>query len=402
MLKKTINFCSVAILAIISSCSKGGGEAEFITLTPKALEAAYSVSTYTVEVQSNCAWKTAVVDAAGAEITWATPDKKSGHNNTRINLRVLENPSMSARNAILVLTSDNGTQARVDILQKGNPDSPIGDDKIKVRIGSYNLRQTTITETDQNNAWTNRKPRVMQSIKDNAFDVFGVQECDTKLQTDLAAGVGDIYDMYFFSPYSQDGKGSRAHGILYKKAAFTISDTHFFWMGPNPEQMSTSDTGSEGNFNRGGFCTVVTHKATGIKFFMMVTHACLNSEPNATYAPIYQTMEKKYNTAGLPSIFVGDMNAVPTADASTEYLKWWKDVFKELPTGQKTGPAGTFNGFDLNRQMSSAKRLDYIYYRNGAEPQAYTCNQAKYGGYYASDHLPIYAEFIIKATVPQQ
>ena len=64
----------------------------------------------------------------------------------------------------------------------------------------------------------------------------------------------------------------------------------------------------------------------------------------------------------------------------------------ELYPEQVNGPFSTFNGFSLDRDMmTDPRRIDYIYYR-GATPLDYVCSDAKYDGYYPSDHCPVYVD----------
>jgi endonuclease/exonuclease/phosphatase family metal-dependent hydrolase len=262
-----------------------------------------------------------------------------------------------------------------------------------IRIGTYNLRLSSRDSGE--NKWELRRPRIVQSIKDNNFDVFGVQECDSQLQCCLEEDLGKDYVFSFFSPYNKNGNGDKANGIVVKKNIFEISDWHFFWAADNPEIMSSGDTGKRVSYNRGGCCAVITHKATGVRFFVMETHACLHPTPNATYADVYIKMERRYNAGGIPSVFVGDMNATESAEASEKYRTWWKDVFLSVDKNQIKGPKGTFNGFDLTKDMDTARRIDFIYVRGGIKPLNYQCNPMKYNGHYASDHLPVVSDMVI-------
>jgi endonuclease/exonuclease/phosphatase family metal-dependent hydrolase len=106
-------------------------------------------------------------------------------------------------------------------------------------------------------------------------------------------------------------------------------------------------------------------------------------------------MERRYNAGGLPSVFVGDMNATESAEASEKYRTWWKDVFLSVDKNQIKGPKGTFNGFDLTKDMDTARRIDFIYVRGGIKPLNYQCNPMKYNGHYASDHLPVVSDMVI-------
>ena len=77
------------------------------------------------------------------------------------------------------------------------------------------------------------------------------------------------------------------------------------------------------------------------------------------------------------------------------YRTYWNDPYRELPGDKIIGPFATYNGFNLKLNLDiDGRRLDYVYYRN-ATPQNYVCNDKKYEGYYASDHLPVYSDFVI-------
>jgi len=394
---------SFASAAAALSCTEKGGPEEggTVKVSPGGIDAPSGLCIRSVEVTADCSWTVSVAAEDGNEVSWAVPDRAGGKGNATVNVRIYANKYKDSRTAVLTVSPPSGDGCRVMIVQAGDPSSETGDSEIKVRAGTYNLRISTLDNSDPDNNWNKRKDRLMTSVKDNDFDFFGVQECDTRIQNDLKSSLGDIYTCKFFSPYSQDGNGDKAQGLLYKTSKFTLSDWHRFWASANPDVLSVNDTGDSGSFSRGGCCGVLTHKDTGIKIFVMVTHACLNKEPNARWAPVYAEMEKKYNPSGYPSIFVGDMNAKPSDPASAEYRKYWTDVYSSLPAGSVSGPSGTFNGFNLDKNMASASRLDYIYCRGAAEPESYVCNNAKYGGFYASDHLPIYSDMRIKSA-PEQ
>lgn len=262
-----------------------------------------------------------------------------------------------------------------------------------VRVGTYNVRYITTEEDEQNN-WANRKIRVVQSIRENGFDVLGLQECSPDTKTYLTDQLDD-YTIRYFDPKSAGGSGNHESiGLACRKDRFTLSDWHYFWLSDTPSVMATNnDTGSSGSFTRGGCCAVLTDKFTGTKIFVMVTHGCLNAGSRAEHAAQYGQMEKLYNPNGHPSFFVGDMNAQPSDQVSQTYRSYWNDVY--YSDAYKSGPYCTFNGFHLDRDMYTYQsRLDYVYYRN-ATPLTYVCNDKRYDGYYASDHLPVYAEMKI-------
>ena len=266
-----------------------------------------------------------------------------------------------------------------------------------IRIGTYNLRVSTDNGI---NSWEQRRERLVQSIAENDFDVFGVQEADITIQSDLpqllkAAGLN--YGYRFFSPYKQTGSGDKAQGIFYKSPDFTLQNWQFFWVSDTPDECTVNDTGGNGSYRRGGCCAVMKdNMRSNLSFFFMVTHGHLNSGTNEKYAYVYEEQEKRFNTGNLPSVLVGDLNAIPTGYTSSVLRTYWEDSFMYLPEKSKSGPSGTYNGFDHNKNMETARRIDYIYFRGeDMEPLQYVCNDALYDGEFASDHFPIYVDMKI-------
>ncbi len=406
-MKEALNSLLLFLVTMLgcTSCTEGGPAVhEEIGIFPPELSVPSGLSIQKLDIEAKCQWTLAINDSIGGEVNWATQDKKAGEGSVTVNIRFTANPFKEDRTATLTVTSKGDKNASVSILQARNTDSEIDDRQFNVRIGTFNLRSETI-KADQGteNQWSERKSRVFQSIKENDFDVFAVQECGTVIQDDLRAQFKETYTFGFFNPYNSKGGQNtsgknESMGIIFKTDLFTMSDWHYFWPSANPETMSQNDTGSEGNFNRGACCCILTHKDTGMKIFVMSAHGFLNNEAGYQWCHVYADMEKKYNHESFPSFFIGDLNARSLEERPTEkdtefYRTYWKDPYLVLPTNAITGPSGTYNGY------STAKyRLDYVYYKGAAEPQEYVCNTKKYDNKFASDHYPIYVDFIIKST----
>lgn len=263
-------------------------------------------------------------------------------------------------------------------------------ESIDIRVGSYNIRMSGMDKTSADNNWEVRKNRLWTSIENCHFDVFGLQEVSSESQIDLKEKFDDTYGMYFFSPYSEDGAGDKAQGVMYRKDVFTLSDPHNYWIGPDPHSMSKSDVGKKGNYNRGGFCCILTHKKTGKDIFFMNMHGCLNEEAKVDYARVFEQMEKLYNPDGLPSFFVGDFNIQPDHSLYGIMSEYWKDAFLTAP--EREGADDTFNAW---KHPEGDRRIDFVLYRGDVKPVFYCCDNTLYDGLYPSDHFPIYADFKI-------
>ncbi len=297
----------------------------------------------------------------------------------------------------LTLTYE-GTEKLIDEIPATPDEDEAEKESITVRVGSFNIRSSAM-DKNTGDAWSSRKTKVRTSIQNNKYDFFGVQEVMSDQQTYLKNNL-TTYTFKFFSPYAQNGSGDRAQGLAYNKNLYTLSDWHYFWVSNTPDKMTTNDSstsnGETTTYSRGGCCGILTHKSTGIKIFVMVTHGLLDDVRREQFAYVYEDMEKKYNPNGYPSFFVGDMNTTPdTGTAATTKLHWYDAYITLSAIGKATGPYGTFNGFDEARDMNAAKRIDYIYYRGECTPLKYVCDNAKISSLYPSDHLPVYADFKI-------
>lgn len=386
-------FLAVAAGLLMVSCGSDGEDvgAEEISLSPDVIEAKAAMASHIINVTSNTKWTVALQGENNEDVYWATLDRSAGHDNSSVTIRVNENKYKNTRSAKVVFKTAGGKEISASLNQLGSNTGTDTPTEISVRMGSYNLRMSNLDTDDNDNKWSVRKDRLKESIIKCDFDVFGIQEVSSEMQTWLNTEFGATYTLLYFSPYSQNGNGNKAQGIAVRKSAFSTSDWHFFWASTTPETMSTTDVGTQGNFNRGGCCCVVTHKETGIKFFFMNNHACLNSEPNATFASVYIDQEKKFNPLGLPSFYVGDMNARPEYAATTTYKTYWKDSYETAK--KKTGASASYNGF---ANTSGKYRIDYIFHRGeGIIVEDFCIDNTLYGGKYASDHFPLIANIKI-------
>lgn len=262
-----------------------------------------------------------------------------------------------------------------------------------LRIGSYNLRMQNLDKNTPDN-WTVRRSRCMQSIWDNEFDIFGVQEMYLAAQKDLASDLGKEYACTFFSPYNEEGVGDKASGIVYRKKRFKMVSYHYFWIYDNPDEMADNDhfmhKGTEKSYRRGGACATFKDKKTGKMLFFMNIHGILNNGENLKYAHVLVDMEKKYNPQGYPSFLVGDFNARVAHPSHQVWREHWNDSADLFGERQCT-----MNSFNTDPgAWEKIRHIDFIYYRNIEAPVNYMVNQTLYDGRCASDHFPIYADFV--------
>ncbi len=138
---KISNLLKIIMLTILStvSCSKDGGEAVSVSLSPSALNAPHSLSNQSMEVQSNGEWTIRILSADGLDVTWAKSNREEGSGNAKVTIRVFQNEYRDSRSAKVTVTSATGETASIDLIQEGNPDVTTGLSELTFRIGTYNL-----------------------------------------------------------------------------------------------------------------------------------------------------------------------------------------------------------------------------------------------------------------------
>lgn len=378
---------------ILNSCQKdetSGGQ-EVLTVDPAVVEAGADMKDYKINVASNVRWTASLKSVDAKAVDWMTLGVTSGVGDAQMNVRVKKNESREPREAEIHFRSEGGIKTVVSVRQQANESLP---EEVTLRVGSYNLRMSNIDTGE--NLWAVRKERLKQSIIECDFDVFGLQEVSKESQAWLDSELASIYTCHYFSPYSQDGKGIKAQGIAYRKDEFVLSDWYYFWAWEKPDVMGVNDKGSSGNYNRGGCCCILTHKTTGLRFFVMNNHGFLDDASNAKYAGVYVEIAKRRNPDNLPTFFVGDMNAGPSTEAGSvysTYTSYWKDSYTSVDASKRLGCVGTYNGYT---NPSGKSRIDFVFYGGaGVTPETYCCSNKLYGGLYASDHFPVWADFRI-------
>lgn len=118
-------------------------------------------------------------------------------------------------------------------------------------------------------------------------------------------------------------------------------DSHHFWLSPTPDVKSKG--WDERKYTRGACCAIFKENATGLRFFLMISHMPLGKEANANAAPVILERAKEYNPESLPSFFVGDLNTREWTKSSELFRTNWNDTFLTVPADVRKGSVGTFN-----------------------------------------------------------
>ena len=288
--------------------------------------------------------------------------------------------------------------------------------ELNLRVGTYNVwahyaRQGLVKKGKAlpERSWDNSKEAVAKLIVKLDCDILGMQEVTSVCRDDLAKLVkkngGKKYALWWENTYPEGHKNVVGNAVFYDKKKFKLSKQAIYYFSPTPEVVSKG--WDEKRHYRASLAAVVTHKKTGKKFFLLATHGPLGDVACGHAGRLLTEFDQKYNTEGLPTIVVGDMNAWPGHSKNAFYdnmTKYFEDSF--LVTEKKCGTIGTFNSSKESEKNFTTpnRRIDHIYIhstdKGKIQVKNYVVNRDKYkidgAMHYPSDHNPVCVDMVIK------
>ena len=286
------------------------------------------------------------------------------------------------------------------------------DGGLDLRIGSYNVwshlarnGQVARGNALPSRGWDVSKQSVAELIVKMDCDIIGMQEVTSVCRDDLKKLVkksGGKYELWWRNTYPEGHKSVVGNAVFFKKGAFKFENRNIYYFSPTPEVMSQG--WDEKIYYRAALTATVTHKKSGKKFFFVATHGPLGDEANAHAGRILVEIDKKYNTEGLPSIVVGDMNANPSEPFYNTMCAHYEDSY--VIAKEKCGTVGTFNSAgesEGNFELSN-RRIDHIYVHSTDSGEfiveKYEVNRDKFEVegrmHYPSDHNPVIVDMVLK------
>lgn len=129
MMKNLFKFLALAgCFSVLFSCAdKGGSETvadPYIEVDPTAMPVGHEGIETVINIESNASWTLTRTDETGEIINWVLFDRLYDDGTTEVAVKVLENPSLEGRTAIITFDAD-GAMARLTVTQEGNPDAEV-------------------------------------------------------------------------------------------------------------------------------------------------------------------------------------------------------------------------------------------------------------------------------------
>ena len=277
-------------------------------------------------------------------------------------------------------------------------DIPVIEDnkEASTRLATFNIRFDTSADVGVN-AWDARKDNCIKTIYNNGFDVVGLQEVVSNQAEDMAT---ECPNYTFFMVGRDDGTSGEQVGIAYKTSKYVLIDKGYFWLSPTPDVPSDSQAWGGPTRKRVAVWAKLRDGDTKKTFYFMTAHLEVTGGDNVRLQSIELINQRlnAINTEGYPVFVVGDMNANYTEESMTKMREYMADAFNEAEEkGLREGPISTYNAFNTSADMSQqANRIDFIYMKGDYELKKYKAIDDKFAGNYASDHIPVIVDVVIK------
>ena len=253
----------------------------------------------------------------------------------------------------------------------------------ELKVMSYNIRLNT--EKDGTNAWMYRCPATIEMIKDQAPDVFGVQEALPE-QVRFLEEFADGYDGVGVG--RDDGKKKGEHmSIFWNKKTVKMLKWGTLWLSETPDKPSK---GWDAACYRTATWALMKDKRTGKKFYFVNTHLDhAGKEARANGLALIVDKIAEINPEGYPMVLTGDFNVKPDDPCLAGLDARMKSTRK---IAAKTDGHHTYNGWG---KASKDMVIDYIYISGfSACPEYQTVTKRYSDRTFISDHYPITARLI--------
>jgi endonuclease/exonuclease/phosphatase family metal-dependent hydrolase len=179
---------------------------------------------------------------------------------------------------------------------------------LELRLMTFNVRYET-SDDKESRSWSQRVVGAVRMIREEAPDVFGIQEALHGQAADLWASLPD----YEFSGVGRDdGRRSGEYsGIFYRRDRFDAdpSDSGTFWLSDTPEKPGSRTWGNE--IPRVASWVRLVDRPTGRGFYVFNTHWDHRHQGSREKAALLIAMRiGERRATDEPVVLLGDFNAV--------------------------------------------------------------------------------------------
>ena len=245
---------------------------------------------------------------------------------------------------------------------------------------SFNIR---IPRDKAPNDWKTRRVRLLSLLKEQKFDIFGVQEAVTLQIKDIKA-----HGYAMIGCGRDTRRGGEYSAVFYDPNRFTCLESNTFWLSQTPDvpgSMSWKTACPR-------ICTygLFVDKLSGKKFIFANTHLDHRSQEarergcRLIFHKLWP-LSQKY-----PLILTGDFNSKPDSVqivfAGTLFRDARLVAKKRLP-----GPEMTFHGYKPRTPKRMRVPIDYIFVNKRVNVHTFQVIDDEKNGLHTSDHYPLKA-----------
>lgn len=264
-----------------------------------------------------------------------------------------------------------------------------GEQGARLTVLTYNIRY--LNANDGDDIWANRRDRVCGVLQ--AADVIGLQEVLPQQLEDIRIRCPQHQ---WYGVGRNDGKNEgEMTAIGFRTDLLSSNERGTFWLSPTPEEVGSR--GWDAALPRIASWMKIRFENSQSEFLFVNTHfdhrGTLARRESARLLREWIAA----NRGSLPVILTGDLNAQVSDGPLQELLGESSAAGEPLrdartaPDIHDKGPNSTWNAF---REIVEGRRLDHILYDGDLRVLGYeTLDPRAQNGRFASDHLPVQADF---------
>ncbi len=248
-----------------------------------------------------------------------------------------------------------------------------------MRITSFNLR-VKCNESNANNNWDKRLPRIKKQLSSIDSDLYGFQEVTSSQYKDISSLLSD-YDSVFRPRDDAEAEGTP---VFYKKSKFELIKKGSYFLNEHP---NSPGIGWDACCLRVASFATLRENKSGKIFTFFNTH--LDHVGKHAQSNGIELMVKKMLEVGGSMFLTGDFNVFEddiTYQKATEMLKDSKYVAKQTMSGN------TFHNYGAIPFNESIQPIDYIMVSKDVKVASYNIYAKAEDDGYASDHFAVYAD----------
>ena len=257
----------------------------------------------------------------------------------------------------------------------------VPDAKNSVTIMSANVRCLTPLDLGEK-SWFYRADLFVQRIAQEMPGIIGFQEV-TGWQYDYLTECLAAFDSVI--EYRDESIASEGCPVFYSRDLYTLVDKGSFWLSETPEVMS-KDWGAA--CYRICSYVILTDRQSGKDFVVFNTHLDHVSD-EARINGIAVVLDKIQDFGGLPSVIMGDLNALEDSETYRAVTEHFADAYH---TAEQVVGNVTYQNWG-----TEGRRIDYFM----LSPDSFEVLRCQVvdpvaDGTYISDHSPLLVEFQLK------